>query len=340
MILNGPDGEIIDCGDGFTKNSIGYYSESVKYHTKQKHEFIKTYLDIYDENVSKKYIDLGKPEKIPSLDIVDLFSSFGFCHCDEIEKHGFKDTPEWEGSSVLAANCLNQYYRPGHLIINTYHENPNRCALQKLNLKKYFNDIGLEEKCKITIMHHPIENALAVSLSKFNRNFPSLWILDPYKASDLPWDYVETIGNRKGVKYNRQPELILSFMTGGLQRNIEKSKYLKERVFGYNEEIFDEKFYNLRNSGLNITETIVDMYAQRLSEIYGCFPLISDIPMTDESKIVYFVFFCSSHGSRHLMERYKVEKYENWRDKIWRPEAKRLLLKRRNPKQQLIDEFF
>ena len=333
------DGIEVDLGEGFIKNSEGYYSELVKYHTKQKHEFIKIYLNIYTDNVSKKHVDSGNPGKIPSLDIIDLFSSFGFCHCDEIERFGRTDSPEWEGSAVLAANCLSNYYKPGQLILNSYHENHYRCALQVRNLESFINSINLKNKCNVTIMDHPLHNALSVALNEFNCNFPSVWILDPYKASDLPWHYIEAIAKRKGTKFDRQPEMIISFMSGGLQRNIERSKNLKESVFGYNETEFDNIFNELRKSGLNITETLVEMFAYRLSELYGHYPLISDITMTDESKYVYFVFFCSSHNSRHLMNRYKIEKYENWREKIWRPEAKRLILKRKEPNQTLIEDF-
>lgn len=168
----------------------------------------------------------------------------------------------------------------------------------------------------------------------FNRDFPSVWILDPYGPLSLPWSAVERIANATGRKYQRRPELIISFMSGGVRRNIEKSPKLKSVVFGYNEDEFDLIYQGLLSSGCSITESLVEIYAHRLSEIYGKEPLIAEIPMISGSNIVYHVFFCSMHDAGYyMMKEHGIMKYAEWRDKVWKPEAKHIFENMKNEKQ-------
>jgi hypothetical protein len=79
----------------FVIDPEGHVCEPTKWHSRQKHAFLEAYLDIWSEQVGKS----GRP--MPTLDILDLFASFGWCH--------FSDKKEtWMGSALLAAECLKK----------------------------------------------------------------------------------------------------------------------------------------------------------------------------------------------------------------------------------------
>ena len=75
----------------------GNLCEQTKWHSRQKHAFLEAYLDIWSEQVGK-----DRKSKPPTLDIFDLYASFGLCHCPDEKK-------TWKGSALLAAECLKKY---------------------------------------------------------------------------------------------------------------------------------------------------------------------------------------------------------------------------------------
>lgn len=94
-------------------------TENVKWHTRQKHAFLEEYLKIWSEQVGR-----NTKVNLPTLDIFDLFASYGFCYCHE-QKEG------WKGSALLAADCLKKYEKGKTLFLNTYNPDEEELKIQR-----------------------------------------------------------------------------------------------------------------------------------------------------------------------------------------------------------------
>ena len=62
----------------------GRVCEQTKWHSRQKHAFLEAYLDIWSNQVGK-----DKKSKLPTLDIFDLYASFGFVIALKRKKPGW-----------------------------------------------------------------------------------------------------------------------------------------------------------------------------------------------------------------------------------------------------------
>ena len=118
--------------------------EQTKWHSRQKHAFLEAFLDIWSEQVK------SKP---PTLDIFDLYASFGFCYCPEEKKTRM-------GSALLAAECLKKYQSGKLLFLNTYHSDENELQAQKKSLETGLSNIHLPERVRTVIESLPIEKAV------------------------------------------------------------------------------------------------------------------------------------------------------------------------------------
>ena len=299
----------------FYEDERGFLYESVKWHTRKKHAFIEKYLEIWSHHVRRNP---------PTLDIIDLFASTGLCYCDETDRYGLAE-PTWPGSALLAAKCLQTYPRGKILFLNTYNESPEDCEKQKLNLGKLLSGVkGFE--LKISCL--PIEQALPEALRVINPRYPNLWLLDPYAASDLPWEIVNAIGRfrgsyiNNGIEVTRKPEIIITLITFDLQRNVDTNPHVVTAALGIPEEEWRPKLDALKKSGKNTRQAIIELYVERLANLYEKPPIIAEINSTDETNIVYCLLLCTDHNAGHyVMELNKLKEMEDWRINVWRKEA-------------------
>ncbi|MDD5474080.1 MAG: three-Cys-motif partner protein TcmP [Candidatus Methanoperedens sp.] len=310
-------GQIID--------TEGRVCEQTKWHSRQKHAFLEEYLNIWSEQVGKD----GKSNP-PTLDIFDLFASFGFCYCPEEKK-------TWKGSALLAAECLKKYQNGKLLFLNTYHPDEKELQAQKKSLENGLSNIHLPGRVKTVIESLPIEKAVEAAISHVNLNYPSLWILDPYQPEHLPWDIVERICKLEGSyqignrKITRKPELFICLMTGRLQRltGIEKEKETVGIAMGLEETIWKAKLENYRDSDDNTRRALISMYAEKIANFYKKPPIILEVPSTD-GNIVYTVFLCTDHDAGHyVMKLHKLTKYQEWRKIEWEKSAETISAKKK-----------
>lgn len=318
----------------------GRVCEQTKWHSRQKHAFLEAFLDIWSEQVK------SKP---PTLDIFDLYASFGWCYCPEEKK-------TWMGSALLAAECLKKYQSGKLLFLNTYHPDENELRAQKKSLENGLSNIHLPKRVRTVIESHPIEKAVESAISHVNPNFPSLWILDPYQPEHLPWDVVERISKLEGSyqagnrKITRRPELFICLMTGRLQRLTGMGKEEMEIVgnaLGLEEDEWKSKLESYLERGYNTRQALIFIYAEKIANFYKKPPIILEVPSTD-GNIVYTVFLCTDHDAGHyVMKLHKLPEYHKWNEIEWKGSAETISKKKKvqrkaeklGQKQMFFDEM-
>lgn len=309
----------------------GYLYDQVKWHTRKKHLFIESYLKIWVENVKKNR---------PTLDIFDLYASTGLCYCqDTVEPDSM-----WGGSACLAAECLESYPRGRYLFLNTFHPDEKKCALQRDNLTRIISKTRKNTSLTKIIskeINQAVQDAISFAERKKLLHYPTIWILDPYAASQLPWSIVEQIATLRhtypinGDERVRKPELIINLMTSDLQRNIDLNPHVVSTALGLDEDDWRPKIDALMEKpGYNTRKALIELYARRLSELYEKPPIISEINTTNESAIVYCLFLCTDHDAGHYMGIFEGLKDYNTRLYNWRHEAQRMIAEKKLPPGQ------
>ena len=301
---------------GFVTNSDGRAYEEIKWHSRQKHAFLEVYLSIWSEQVGKT------GNTMPTLDIFDLYASFGLCHCSDKNEN-------WEGSALLAAECLKKYQNGRLLFLNTFSPSEENIVLQKNSLEKSISDLDLPERIKTEIKTLPIEEAVESAIPYVDPNFPNLWILDPYQPEHLPWKIVERICklegsyNVRGRQVTRRPELFICLMTGRLQRltGMDSKEDTVGSALGMNTEEWKLKLDGYLKNDYNVRQALIFMYAEKISQYYEKPPIILEVPSTDGA-IVYTVFLCTDHDAGHyVMKIHRLPEYQKWRAIEWKGEA-------------------
>lgn len=314
--------------DDFYRDGNGLLYARVKWHTRKKHAFIESYLNIWVENVK---------HNPPTLDIFDLFASSGLCYCEESARYGLSE-PTWNGSAILAAECLEKYPKGQKLFLNTFHQNANACQEQKENLNKLLRRYS---RFKPIITSLEINDAVNAARSELSPTYPSFWILDPYSSSDLPWEIVKKIGqfqgeytNKKGIVKVRKPEMIITLMTYGLQMNIDINPHIVSQALGMDESEWRPKYNNLMKEYHNTRKALIDLYAEKLAELYDKPPIIIEINTTEEAAIVYCLFLCTDSNAGHYLMKLKgLKDYTTWEYR-WRADAERISVEKHIPKDQ------
>ncbi len=296
------------------------FMDEVKYHSRQKHAFLKAYLDIWSEQVGKK----GKT--IPTLDIYDMFASYGRCKCSEADE-------VWDGSALLAARCLCEYSKGIRLWLNSFNENPDDMAKQHAGLNRWLGTLEIPSRVKINLDGKPIEDAINDALKKVNPRYPSLWILDPWSPSQLPWEVVEKVARTEGVFYTkkgkvtRRPELFINLMTSVLQRvsgMTDGQEKALDIALGMPTEEWRSRLDEMREDGLDTREAIVEIYGSKLADIYGKRPIALTVPGT-EGNLVYTIFLVTEHeAGYYVMLKHRLQKYFEWHQHEWAKKAKHL----------------
>ena len=302
---------------GLITEENGQIHDDVKFHTRQKHQFLEKYLEIWVDNVS------GKKSK-PTLDIFDLYSSTGSCLCSNNKE-------VWDGSAIISAKCLKKYPKGRNLILNSYNDKDDEKKLQIDGLTSKLESLNLPSRVNVQLFSLPIEEAITQAIKYVDPLYPSLWILDPYQPQQLPWSQVQRITtlkgkfiNSKGKEEERIPELFIVLITETLQRSSRKDDqmHIVDEALGIERKIWQEKLEYHESQGLNKRQAINEIYAERLFSIYGKNPIILEVEGT-EGNIIYTIFFLSQHrAGYYMMLLRKIPEFETWKLSEWKPKAK------------------
>lgn len=299
----------------------GIIYDKVKYHTRKKHKFIESYLKIWSERVKNG----------PTLDIFDLYASTGKCYCEKAEKYGLSES-KWDGSAILSAKCLMEYSNGKNLFLNTYADTNENCKKQIENLNRLLFELGFSKPQMI--ISQPIESAVDIAINHIrDPKYPTLWILDPYAASDLPWNVVEKIARikteypYKGEDRIRKPELIITLMTEDFQRWYKTNPELISIALGLNEDVWKPKIESLIKSGQNTREAFLSLYMERLSEFYEKSPISFEVNITQETAVVYCMLLLTDSDAGYHVSRLKaIPDFQKWVVSEWRDGAKKIIL--------------
>lgn len=301
----------------------------VKWHTRQKHRLLETYFGIWAENVGKAR---GKAAN-PSLTVVDLFASRGWCYCEDVVRTHPTEAV-WPGTAVLAARLLTAYEtRWGRrLVLNSYTPESEDAQREQLRLLRA---AVLRENPQLDVAYiaKPAVEAVADALQLVNPRYPSVWILDPFHLEHLPWSVVDAVIRHTGAYETkggesevRRPEVFISLMTHDLQRNLLKEEGGTRRSFsialGMAEEEWMPRYKALLESGWNQRDAAIALYAQKLEAVYGRVPIVTLIK-APEGAVVYAIFFCSTHDAGHYMMMLRgLPEFEAWNETVWKRGAR------------------
>lgn len=325
--------------------------ETVKWHSRQKHEFIAEYLSVWTTRVGRT-----SKKTPPTLEIVDLFAGRGWCRADPTAEHGAPNAP-WPGTAVLAARALRDYPRAKRLVLNSF--NPAGTAelgkQQACLAKAVAVELGPKPPFPVVYLGKDVQAAADEAAGTVDLRYPTLWLLDPYTPEGLPWAVIERIAALKheyadpvtGVPRTRRPELVITLITEGLQRNVDRNPGVISAALGMSETEWRPRVNELRSKGLNTRQAVVYIFSERLRGIYGNVPTVVEVPGS-AGNIVYVLVFCSPHSAGAYMARMRVKpEFEKWQIESWRPLAK-LISKNRAirraggkdaPVQRSLDNF-
>ena len=160
---------------------------------------------------------------------------------------------------------------------------------------------------------------MAVEFHSARKRYPSLWILDPYKASAMPWESVEQIASLVGVyraktgeSASRRPELFINFMTSTLQRNI-NNLGIVTRVLGCSVPEWKDHLEQVESEGGTVLDALVMSYFSQLQSVYGRPPFAVKIPGKDGNP-VSVVFLAVEHNAAwYSIKNESIPQFEQWR---------------------------
>lgn len=123
-------------------------------------------------------------------------------------------------------------------------------------------------------------------------------------------------------------------MTYGLQMNININSHTVSTMLGMNESEWRPKFEVLMNKYDNTRKALVEMYAERLSELYEKPPIIVEINTTNETAIVYVLFLCTDSNAGHYLMKLKgLKDYNTWIHQ-WKTDAEKIRVESKIPQNQ------
>jgi three-Cys-motif partner protein len=309
-------------------NSIQLY-EDAKYHSRQKHQLLRSYLDIWNENVGRK------SDNIPTLEIYDLYASYGKCKCVD-------NNEIWDGTAIIAAKCLAKYSRSKHLLVNCYSENKDEMKIQQAALQYHLKEISFPEEMNFNIIGKDIVQATQEALTYLDKRYPSIWILDPYSPSTLPWSVVESIATQSySFRYEnqdriRRPELFITLMISSLARFSgmdDKQKQPIDICLGMERDDWEREFKDLQTNGLDAQKAFLEIYGSKLEMIYDKKPIAITIEGTQGNHIYAVFIVTDSNAGHYMMKVRKLKEYNKWKEYQWKPEAKHLSARKREQKK-------
>jgi three-Cys-motif partner protein len=317
--------------------------DEVAIHSRQKHALLEAYLRVWTQNVAANW---GVAS--PSLDIYDLFAGTGQC----VEREYRKD--RWSGTAMLSAEQLKVYPSRSKcvLFLNSWAEDPLECSRNLDALRQRVHVLGLERPNRVVqVISEEISNALTLALryQSSRKQYPSLWILDPYAASDLPWTSVERIANqvgsyrtKDGDSASRRPELFINFMTSSLQRNIHNLPMVT-RALGCSVGEWEGHLQHVESDGGTFLDALTVFYFSQLRSLYGRDPATVTIPGKDGNPVSVVFLAVERPAAWYSIKKESIPYFEHWREHKYQPRKewvrKRHKIDRNMPKGQKQTEL-
>ncbi len=299
--------------------TAGLPMDEVGIHTRQKQALLTAYLKVWTLNVAANF-----GQEAPSLDIYDLFAGTGWC----VEREYRKD--EWKGTSLVSAEQLKQYpsKRDCFLVMNSWVGSDEERAAQVAALKQRISDTKLEGgNRKVEFLSEELATALpkALAIHAKRAQYPSLWILDPYKAHALPWvsvkaiaDQVGTWTDKAGKKRSRRPELFIHFITSTLQRNVHNPGIIAEAL-GCTVDEWEAHRKTVEATGGTVLDALSSFYYGQLQKLYGREPFAVNIPGKDGNP-VSVVFLAVEHDAAwHSIRKETLPHFDHWLKQEYKP---------------------
>lgn len=320
--------------------------EPVSWHSRQKHEFVRAYYEIWTEHVGHR-----KGSVAPSLEIIDLFASWGWCRAREPTA----PADPWPGTAVLSARALNNYSNPKRLFLNTFDPDGGDAHRQQADAlrRAIRGELGDRPPFKVDIHEQPLLEALTAAEKVVDFRFPNIWLLDPYNPNQLPWEVVARIASQartyetKGKVQTRRPEMVITLMTYAMQMNIDQAPGLTSTALGMPVEDWRPQVKELVGAGLNTRQALVSIYAGRLKDLFSYDPIVLEVRGVD-GIIVYELVFCTTNPAGKWMTKVRqLSKFWTWNKAEWLPEALRISQNKRiirtggaeAPKQRGLFDF-
>lgn len=298
----------------------------VKWHSRQKHEFLGELLSVWTDHVGRR-----PGVNPPSLEIVDLFAGSGWCRPDRSLEPGVDPTP-WPGTALLAARALSRYARPKRLVLNSFdpRQPENHAGMECLRMAIQ-GQLGEPSPFPVDYLSNEATLAVRDAARLVDPKYPSFWILDPYSAQGLPWSLVESIiqlkgeyTDKRGRPVVRRPEIVVTLMTEGLQRNVDKSPESISSTLGMPEPDWRPLFDEFLSQGANTRQALVYLFTEKLRGFYHQIPVAVEVPGS-AGNVVYVVIYCSSSDAGTFMGHvWAKPRFSEWQREIWRPQAKRI----------------
>jgi three-Cys-motif partner protein len=297
----------------------GLRVDSVAIHSRQKHALLEAYLKVWTKNVAANW-----GADAPSLDIYDLFAGTGWC----VEKLYQRD--EWPGTALVEAAELRDYpsKRRCRLFLNSWTEGRTESAATLDALRHRVNALGFERPNReVHFWSGQLTEVLGVALERHSERaqYPSLWVLDPYAASALPWDSVRQIASqvgtyrdRKGQIRTRRPELFINFMTSGLQENIHHPTVITTAL-GCSEADWSEHRAEVERTGGNVLDALTSFYFDRLIGVYGRPPFVLGIPGKDGNPVSMIFMAVEHEAAWHSIRRESLPHFATWLSQKYEP---------------------
>ena len=304
----------------------------VKWHTRQKHEFLREYLDVWAHRVGSR-----KGVVAPTLEIVDLYSSRGWCRANPSTEHGAPTDP-WPGTAVLAARALAAYRRPKRLVLNSFEgarEVPGPSQIESLKTA-IAAELGPTPAFPVEFLNDEVALATERACKLVDPKFPSIWILDPQVAEDLPWSVVERIANftgeyrtpRENRTVVRRPEVFITLITEGLQRNVDRAPRSVDSALGLPESEWRPLLKDLSTQGLNVRQSLIYLYAERLFALYNHWPAFIEVDSSHGNIVYANIFASSTDPGAYMAKKVAATAFKDWKRSEWIPTA-RLVSKNR-----------
>lgn len=297
----------------------GLPMDEVAIHSRQKQALLTAYLKVWTINVAGNH----GPEA-PSLNIYDLFAGTGRC----IEREYRQD--EWKGTALVSAEQLKQYpsKRNCHLVLNSWAEDQAECQAQLSALKQRVAATGLAgPKRPVDFLSDKLEDALpkAMALHAPRATYPSLWILDPYSATALPWskvkavaDQIGTYTDKKGKEHQRRPELFIHFMTSTLQRNVHNPESIAPAL-GCTVAEWEAHKAAVEAQDGTVLDALSSFYYSQLTQLYAREPFAVNIPGKDGNPVSVVFFAVQRDAAWHSIRKETLPHFASWLEQEYKP---------------------
>lgn len=249
----------------------------VEKHSQIKHRLFGMYLSICVRHV--------KSNRSHDFVVVDLYANDGISYWPG-------GNEPWEGSAQIAAKWASRAGERSICILNE--KNESLIATLEENTKDYKNVIK-------EIFSEDENEIYQTIIEKYvNVNAHSIFLLDPYKHSDLKFTTISSIAKHckkdtyRGEHFIRRPELIINLPTFTILKSKTQNQKVISEFFGTNKWI--KAISEAEKTGSSQPKALLNVYREQLSKFYdmdGIVPI--EIRTLEYNAPIYYLIFAATH---------------------------------------------